>query len=201
MKFLLKTASYLFHPIWMPFAGTLFYFLVSPRFFPQQVIQAKILAIAILTIFIPIVFFFLLKTLKKTTSLFLSEVQERRWPLLFSAFVDLLILKFILDYFDYPELYYFFLGIFISTMVALLMVLLKTKISLHMLGLGGITTFLILLSVHFQLNLVFTISFMIAIIGLTASSRLHYKAHNTVEILLGLLLGILPQIAAGYFWL
>lgn len=201
MKFLLKTASYLFHPIWMPFAGTLLYFLVSPRFFPQQVIQAKILAIAILTIFIPIVFFFLLKTLKKTSSLFLSEVQERRWPLLFSAFVDLLILKFILDYFDYPELYFFFLGIFTSTMAALLMVLLRTKISLHMLGLGGITTFLILLSVHFQLNLVFTISFMIAIIGLTASSRLHYKAHSTTELLLGLLLGILPQIAAGFLWL
>lgn len=201
MKFLLKTASYLFHPIWMPFAGTLLYFLVSPRFFPQQVIQAKILAIAILTIFIPIVFFFLLKTLKKTSSLFLSEVQERRWPLLFSAFVDLLILKFILDYFDYPELYFFFLGIFTSTMTALLMVLLKIKISLHMLGLGGVTTFLILLSVHFQLNLVFTISFLIAIIGLTASSRLHYKAHSTVELLLGLLLGILPQIAAGFFWL
>lgn len=201
MKFLLKTASYLFHPIWMPFAGTLLYFLVSPRFFPQQVIQAKILAIAILTIFIPIVFFFLLKTLKKTSSLFLSEVQERRWPLLFSAFVDLLILKFILDYFDYPELYFFFLGIFTSTMAALLMVLLRTKISLHMLGLGGITTFLILLSVHFQLNLVFTISFMIAIIGLTASSRLHYKAHSMAELLLGLLLGILPQIAAGFLWL
>lgn len=201
MKFLLKTASYLFHPIWMPFAGTLLYFLISPRFFPQQVIQAKILAIAILTIFIPIVFFFLLKTLKKTSSLFLSEVQERRWPLLFSAFVDLLILKFILDYFDYPELYFFFLGIFTSTMAALLMVLLRTKISLHMLGLGGITTFLILLSVHFQLNLVFTISFMIAIIGLTASSRLHYKAHSMAELLLGLLLGILPQIAAGFLWL
>ncbi len=201
MKFLLKTASYLFHPVWMPFAGTLLYFLISPRFFPTQVIQAKILAIAILTIFIPIVFFYLLQTLGKTTSLFLSEVKERLWPLLFSAFVDLLILKFILDYFDYPELYYFFLGIFTSTMVALLMVILKVKVSLHMLGLGGITTFLILLSMHFQLNLVFTISFMIAITGLTASSRLHFKAHSTMELILGLLIGILPQIAGGLLWL
>lgn len=201
MKFLLKSASYLFHPLWMPFAGTLLYFLVSPRFFPVQVIQAKMLAIAIMTIFIPVIFYFLLKTLGQTTSIFLTEVQERRWPLLFSAFVDLLILKFILDYFDYPELYYFFLGIFVSTMTALLMVLLRIKVSLHMLGLGGITTFLILLSIHFNLSLVFTISFMIAITGLTASSRLHHKAHNTFELTIGLLLGILPQIAASFFWL
>lgn len=201
MNFLLKSASYLFHPLWMPFAGTLFYFLISPRFFPDQVVQAKILAIAIMTIFIPVVFYYLLKTLGRTSSLFLSEVQERRWPLLFSAFVDLLILKFILDYFDYPELYYFFLGIFTSTMGALLLVIFKSKISLHMLGLGGITTFLILLSIHFNLNLVFTISFMIAITGLTASSRLHYKAHSTLELVVGLILGILPQVAVGFFWL
>lgn len=201
MKYLLKSASYLFHPIWMPFAGTLLYFLVSPRFFPQQVIQAKMLAIAILTIFIPVVFYFLLKTLGKASSLFLTEVRERRWPLLFSSFVDLLILKFILDYFDYPELYFFFLGIFTSTMAALLMVILKSKVSLHMLGLGGFTSFLILLSIHFNLNLIFTISFMIAITGLTASSRLHFKAHSTFELSMGLLLGVLPQVALGFFWL
>lgn len=201
MRYLLKSASYLFHPIWMPFAGTLFYFLVSPRFFPEQVIQAKILAIAILTIFIPVVFYFLLKTIGKASSLFLSEVQERRWPLLFSSFVDFLILKFILDYFDYPELYFFFLGIFTSTMAALLLVILNSKVSLHMLGLGGITTFLILLSIHFNLNLIFIISFMIAITGLTASSRLHFEAHSSFELILGLLLGILPQVALGFFWL
>lgn len=201
MNFLLKSASYLFHPLWMPFAGTLLYFLVSPRFFPVQVVQAKILAIAIMTVFIPVIFYFLLKTLGKATSPFLSEVQERRWPLLFSAFLDLLIVKFILDNFDYPELYYFFLGIFISTTAALLMVIFRSKVSLHMLGLGGTTTFLILLSIHFNLSLVFTISFMIAITGLTASSRLHYKAHSTLELVLGLLLGILPQVAAGFFWL
>ena len=201
MNFLLKSASYLFHPVWMPFAGTLLYFLISPRFFPFPVVKAKILAIAILSVFIPIVFHLMLKTLGKTTSHFLSDVKERTWPLLLSAFLDLLILKFILDTFDYPELYYFFLGIFLSTTSALLLVLLKIKVSLHMIGLGGVTAFLVLLSFHFNLNLIYTISFLIAMTGLTATSRLHFKAHTMTEMVLGILLGIVPQAAVALVWL
>ena len=104
MNFLLKSASYLFHPLWMPFAGSLLYFMVTPRFFPQGVVQAKLLAVAIMTIFIPIVFFFMLRTLGKVSSHFMREVRERRWPLLFYAALNFVILKFVLDSFDYPEL-------------------------------------------------------------------------------------------------
>ncbi|WP_237708892.1 hypothetical protein [Gillisia marina] len=83
MKFLIKSASYIFHPLWMPFAGSLFYFLVTPRFFPLPLIQAKLLAIAITTLFIPVVFYFLLKNLGKAESVFLKDVNQRRWPLFF----------------------------------------------------------------------------------------------------------------------
>ena len=80
MKFLLKSASYVFHPLWMPFAGSLIYFLLSPRYFPTGVIKAKLLAIAILTLFIPVVFYFLLKNLGKAKNMFLYDVKERKWP-------------------------------------------------------------------------------------------------------------------------
>jgi hypothetical protein len=201
MKFLLKSASYIFHPIWMPFAGTLLYFLVTPRFFPPEVVEAKLLAIAIMTIFIPIVFFLMLRTLGKVTSHFLTEVKERKWPLLFYAFLNIIIMKYVLDIFDYPELYYFFLGVFISTLLGLILVISKLKISLHMMGLAGITGFVILISLHFNLNLIFTISFLIAILGLTASSRLYYKAHSNSELVVGLLIGLLPQVAVALLWL
>ncbi|GAB2764281.1 hypothetical protein [Salinimicrobium soli] len=201
MKFLLKSASYIFHPIWMPFAGAFLYFLVTPRFFPKEVIEAKLLAISIMTIFIPVVFFFMLKTLGKVRSHFLTEVKERKWPLLFYALLNIIIMKYVLDMFDYPELYYFFLGIFISTLLGLMLVISRLKISLHMMGLAGTTIFLILLSLHFSLNLIYTISFFIAIIGLTASSRLYYNAHSTSELLWGLLLGMFPQLAVAILWL
>lgn len=201
MKILLKSASYLFHPIWMPFAGSLIYFLVSPRFFPQEVIKAKLLAIAIMTIFIPIVYFFMLKTLGKITDHYMREIRERKWPLLFYAALDLVILKYVLDNFDYPELYFFFFGIMISTLLGLFLLFLKIKASLHMMGLGGLMLFLVFLSLHFNLNLIYTVSFLIAVTGLTASSRLHYRAHTMTELAIGLLVGLIPQVALGFFWL
>lgn len=201
MKILLKSASYLFHPLWMPFAGTLIYFLVSPRFFPEELVKAKLLAVAIMTVFIPIVYFFMLKTLGKVTNHFMEEVRERKWPLLFYAGIDFVILRYVLNTFDYPELYYFFFGIMISTLLGLFLVFLEIKASLHMVGLGGFTLFLIFLSLHFNLNLIYTVSFLMAIIGLTASSRLYYKAHTMKELAIGLLVGMIPQVALAFFWL
>lgn len=201
MKTLLKSASYLFHPIWMPFAGTLVYFLVTPRFFPAEIVQAKIMAIAIMTIFIPVVYFFMLKTLGKVKHHFMQEVRERKWPLLFYAGLVFIILKYVLNVFDYPELYYFFFGIMISTLLGLILLFIGVKASLHMTGLGGVTIFMVFLSLHFNLNLVYTISFLIAITGLTASSRLQYRAHSMKELALGLLVGLIPQVGVAFFWL
>lgn len=201
MKVLLKSASYVFHPLWMPFAGTLIYFIVSPRFFPEELVKAKLLAVAIMTIFIPVVYFFMLKTLGQISSHLMAEVRERKWPLLFYAALNFIILKYVLNTFDYPELYYFFFGIMISTLMGLLLALFKIKASLHMTGLGGVTLFLIFLSLHFNLNLIYTVSFLVAIIGLTASSRLYYKAHTLQEINIGLLNGMLPQVALALLWL
>lgn len=201
MNLLLKAASYVFHPLWMPFTGTLLYFLVTPRFFPLEVIRSKVMAIAIMTLFIPIVFYFLLKTLGLVNSYFLEKVEQRKWPLLFYAAVILVVNEFVIDAFDYPELYYYFLAIFFSTIVALAFVLLRTKISLHMMGLGGFIMFLIALSIHYNLNLIYTISFFLAILGLTATSRLHFKAHSTTELALGFLIGTLPQLLLYYYWL
>ena len=201
MKVLLKSASYLFHPLWMPFAGTLIYFLVSPRFFPEEVIEAKILAVAIMTIFIPVVYFFMLKTLGKVTDHYMREIRERKWPLLFYAGLDFVVLKYVLNVFDYPELYYFFYAVMVSVLLNLILLFLKLKASLHMTGLGGLLLFLIFLSIHFNLNLIYTISFLVAITGLTASSRLYYKAHTMNELAIGLLVGFIPQVAFAFFWL
>lgn len=201
MKILLKSASYIFHPLWMPFAGTLFYFFITPRFFPSEIIDAKLLAIAIMTIFIPIVYFYMLKTLGKVSDHFMREVKERKWPLLFYAGLNFIILKYVLNNFDYPELYFFFFGIMISTLLGLFLLFLKVKASLHMTGLGGITMFLIFLSLHFNLNLIYTVSFLVAIIGLTASSRLFYNAHTMNELAIGLLVGVIPQVGMAFFWL
>ncbi|MFZ0489044.1 MAG: hypothetical protein WBV11_08485 [Salegentibacter sp.] len=201
MKFLLKSASYVFHPLWMPFAGSLIYFLLSPRYFPTGVIKAKLLAIAILTLFIPVVFYFLLKNLGKAHNMFLYDVKERKWPLFFFILLLLMVLNQILNVYNYPALYYYFAGILVSTFVCYILSLFKFKISLHMVGLAGFTMFIISLSSFYHLNLIYSISFLVLSMGLTASSRLFYKAHDGWELILGLVVGLLPQVLVIKFWL
>ena len=201
MNFLLKSASFIFHPIWMPLGGSLFYFLITPRFFPSGVIQAKLLAIAILTIFIPIVFYFLLRNLGKVDSIFLRDARERKWPLFFFILLILMVLRQILNVYNYPALYYYFTGILASGVIAYLFSVFRIKISLHMMGLAGLTIFLVGLSIHYHLNLLYSILFFVLATGLTGSSRLFYKAHTPPELLLGFLAGFLPQLILWKFWL
>ncbi len=201
MRVFIKSASYIFHPVWMPFIGSLAYFLITPRYFPFPLIKAKLLAIAITTLFIPIVFYFLLKNLGKTTNMFMNDVRERRLPLLFFCFLMGLNLYQILDVYNYPALYYFFVGVLFSALTAFLLSLVKSKVSLHMIGLAGILMFVIALSIFYRVNLIYTISFLIAALGLTATSRLQLGAHNWLELSMGFIIGFIPQLIVLNFWL
>lgn len=201
MKILLKSASYIFHPLWTPFTGSLLYFILTPRFFPEGVIKAKLLAIAIITLFIPIVFYFLLKNLGKAQSVFLKDVKERKWPLFFFLLLIIMVLKQVLNVYNYQALYYYFIGILFSTLLSYLLTWLKVKASLHMVGFTGLTVFLVALSAHYHLNLIWTISFLVLSLGLIASSRLFYKAHNYTELAIGFLIGLIPQLIVVMLWL
>ncbi|MCM8568691.1 hypothetical protein NE848_04835 [Gramella jeungdoensis] len=200
MKLILKLASYLFHPLWMPFAGSLFYFLFIPRYFPEEIIKAKLLAIAIITIFIPIVFYFLLKNLGKVNNIFLEKVEERKWPLFFFLLLSFMVLNQILNIYNYPGLYYYFVGILISSAITYILTWFRIKLSLHMVGMSGLLMFVAGFCIYFHLYFIYTISFLIVATGLTASSRLYYKAHSGWEIVLGVLAGLIPQLLVFNFW-
>ena len=161
MNIFLKAASYIFHPLLMPLLGAILYFSVTPRYTEPTLVRANLLAIAIITLFVPIVVFFLLKNLGVVETIFLKEVKERKFPLMIQCILLLLIIKMIFDPYEEPEIYYFFVGILFSAFSALLMVFFKLKVSLHQIGVAGILMFLIGLSVHFKINLLISISFFL----------------------------------------
>ena len=201
MRKFIKSASYIFHPLWMPILGTILYFIVTPKFFPPNLIKAKLLAIAITTLFIPVVFYFLLQNLGKVNSPFLEKVQERRWPLFFYCLLIGLNLYQILNRFNFPALYYFFVGILFSAITSFILAWMRFKISLHMVGLAGILMFMTALSIYYRINLIYFIAFTIAITGLTATSRLENNAHNWVEVIIGFYIGLIPQLIVLNYWL
>ncbi|MAO07859.1 MAG: hypothetical protein CL596_04015 [Alteromonas sp.] len=164
-------------------------------------IKAKVIAIAILSLFIPIVTYFLLKNLRMVNSIKLEQVWERKIPLMLQSLLILAITKLVFDPYISPELYFFFVGILFSTLSALLMVFFKIKISLHQMGIAGLTLFVIALSVHFQVNMLLWIALFLFANGWVASSRLYTKSHTQLELILGFFFGVIPQLLVLNSWL
>lgn len=201
MKKILPFFSYLFHPIFIPVMAALFYLFFYDSYFVNQEKYFIVLQILIITVFLPILFFFLLRATGKVDSVMVSEVSQRKIPLVIQCFLIILLLRKSIPLERYPELHFFFLGVLLSTLQALGFLFFKIKASLHMVGISALTAFVIGLSLHNQINSIYTIVFLILMNGFVASSRLEMKAHTATELIIGFLLGSISQLLLWYFWL
>ena len=201
MNLFLKSFSYIFHPILMPLAGAIIYFANAPRYIPEEVITAKIFGLVVITVFTPIVLFFFLKSSGTISSPHLEEIKQRKIPLLLQSILLIIVIKLIIDIYHYPELYYFFLGALFSSLSAIFVIFFNIKASLHMVGIASVTMFTVALSIHFGINLTLLIAALMVINGMVASSRLHMNAHTNLELILGFLIGVIPQLTLVNLWL
>ncbi|MBO6880379.1 MULTISPECIES: hypothetical protein [Winogradskyella] len=199
--FILKSISFVFHPLIMPLLGVMFYFHKTPRYIPEPLRNAKIFSIVILTIILPILLFFLLKTINKVETIYLKSTKERLIPLLINCVIIVLILLRVLTSNEIIELYFFFLGILCSTMACLIMAIFKVKASIHMIAASGFFMFAIAIGIHFQININGTIALMMIVLGAIATSRLHLKAHSNQELIIGMFTGLFPQLVFMNYWL
>ncbi len=167
----------------------------------KKLVKAKIISIFILTVILPVLIFFLLKTLGKVNSIYLKTTEERIYPLILNCIVILIVLQRIITQSQIIELYYFFIGILISTMACLMLAIFKFKASIHMISISGLFMFFINLSIHFSINIIGTLALMSIITGAIATSRLHVKAHTYIELILGVFIGVIPQLILVSYWL
>jgi hypothetical protein len=201
MNYLLRAGAYILHPLLMPLLGVIIYYYITPRFVEMPFIQAKILAVLILTVLIPLILFFLLKNLGIIDTIHLKKVKERTIPLMIQIVLLVLIVKIVFDVYDSPEMYYFFIGILFSSITALVLTFFKIKASLHQMGIAGVTMFLIALSIHFKINLLLWIALFFIGNGWVATSRLHTNSHTMPELIVGFFIGVIPQLLMVNFWL
>ena len=201
MNYFLQSASLIFHPLLMPLIGVGLYFKLTPKFIEPEIIIIKTYAIIIITILIPLISFFLLKNSGLVKSINLKEVEERKYPLMIQIILIFIIITRVFTKYHHPELYYFFIAVAVSSLVALILVIVNFKVSLHQMGIAGVTMFLIALSIHFTENYLFEISLFFIINGWVASSRLETKSHSISELIIGLIVGVFPQFIILNYWL
>ncbi len=185
----------------MPFIGALYYFKKTPRHFPDPIVKAKLVALVLLTIILPILIYFLLKSLGKVKSQNLETTKERLFPLALNVLIIVLILKRVITYSEYEELYFFFIGIVLSTIICFALALSKFKASIHMIAICGVLMFFIGLGIHFSKNMIPMLTLLFFITGAIATSRLHLKAHTPIELVIGCCIGVFPQLILFNYWL
>ena len=201
MKKILSFFSYFFHPIFTAVFASLLYFTSCQKHFDYQIIYLYLLQILLLTVFIPLGFFYFLIAMGKIDSIMVTKVSQRKIPLVIHIVLLVVLIKKSITVENIPELYYFLLGCLVSSLMALVLVYFNIKSSLHMLGIAGLTIFYIGLNLHFNLQNYFGIVLILLCNGLVASSRLQMKAHNYKELFLGYLVGIIPQTFLLWYWL
>lgn len=200
MRHFYNIISYIFHPLFIPIGGTILYFLIAP-YSTLEMQSGNILPIFILTVIIPIIFFLILKNLGVISSIFLPTLQERKYLLYISCILFLMILYKVIPNNYVHELFYFFTGLLTATGTALILLFLKFKTSMHLLGMGSILMFMVGLSIHFETNITLAISLFTLFSGLVATSRLYLKAHSMNELLIGFLVGCCSQLIIFKYWL
>ncbi len=201
MRTFLTVISYIFHPLFIPMAGTLAYFIVTPKYSPLELQSGNLLPIFILTVIIPIITYLILKNLGVVNTVFMPTVKERRYPLYVHILLLLLIIYKVIPNNYILELHFYFLGLIAGAMTALMLLFFKLKVSMHLMGMGSLFMFLVCLSIHFEINITLAISLLTLATGLVTTSRLYLKAHSKPEVLIGFLIGLISQLLTIRFWL
>ncbi len=200
MKTFLNLGSYIFHPLWLSTYAMCFYFYHVDFMFTYENMVAKILAVILLTVFIPIFFLILLKPLRIIDSFHLKKVKQRRLPLLFFTTISAVIINYIFDPVHNKVPFYFFSAVFFSGLVCVILSFLNYKVSLHATAISSFACFIVCFSLYYQIDKLWVISLCVFAVGWVLSSRLSIKAHSLHELASGLTLGIVSQLIFLRFW-
>ncbi len=201
MKKILPFFSYLFHPLFIPLFGSFFYLYGHENYFEPATQCVMLIQITLITILVPITFLYFLKIIGKVDSIMVSDLSQRKIPLAIQLALMAILLNKSIPVDKMPELFYFFLGGMASTFLALFFLFVNRKVSIHMIGMGSLTAFVIGMSFHDARNWVLLITGLLLLSGAVGSSRLQMKAHTGKELAIGYAVGLIPQLILWRLWL
>ena len=189
-KFFAKTLSILFHPLLMPSLGVMIIFYSGSyvSFLPSDVKKIILLVVGANTLGLPLIMMPLFIQFKVINSFAMETNKERILPLTFTLIPYILSVYFLIKLPIPFIITSFMLGATIAVALCLI-ISYWWKISIHLVGIGGIIGFLISFSIRLYTNILPLLIICIVAAGLLASARLFLKAHKPSQVFLGFLLG------------
>lgn len=201
LKGLAHFFSIVFHPIFIPLAGTLFIVYSHPYHFANFTgrFRLEILGSVILnTIILPGVTVLLLKPLGFASSVFLRTQKDRIIPYAATMIFYFWVFWAFKNQAEIPPVFTtFLLGNFIA-IIAIFLCNIFLKVSMHTVGLGGLLGLMLTMTGDRFFNVALPLIVCIIITGMVATSRMILQAHSNREIRWGVMIGIFSQLLAIY---
>ncbi len=186
-----KILSLVFFPLLIPTYTLLIIFNINVYFsmIIPQLAKLQILGMIFLITFIfPLFMMILFQRIGIIKSLYMKTKEERTLPYLMTIIFYYLASYLLKQLQISPIFYYFILG---ATFLIIITLIINFfwKISIHMIGIGGMLGTLMGLSFLWMIDIPFLIILLVLCSGVTGFARLKLNAHNPAQIYSGFLLG------------
>ena len=190
MRKVAQITSYVFHPVFLPTAGLLIVFSLNTYISQTMTTSAQLFILAgvfINTVLLPLLFTLFLRWRNLVDSMELHSRKDRLVPFAFSMvlyFINYYLMKGI----PLPELFYsIFLGSSLAVTMGFILTF-YTKISIHMIGMGGLTAGIYAVAQVYDLPLVGFVMLGLVASGLVGSARYILESHDLRQIYFGTIL-------------
>ena len=183
------------HPLFMPLYAVALIFQYNPYInlqVPERLQQIVFGILIIFTLLLPAITAILLTKLGTIKSLYMKTAQERKWPFLFTLLWYYLGFELLTEMNLPLSLFLLMIGA-ISVILVAHFITLRWKISVHMIGIGGVVGAIAGISYRFQYDHFFLILCLVFIAGMIGYSRLKTASHNYRQVYAGFLLGLVVE--------
>lgn len=192
--------SYIFHPLFIPLYVVYFLVYIHPSYaagFDAGIKVQALMIVALNAVFFPLFSVLLLKGLGFIDSFFLHTQKDRIIPYIASGIFFFWTWHVFRQQTQYHPIYAsFFFGVLLTSSAALLANI-YFKISMHAMGVGGVIGLFLVILFSNSMLMTWPLSLAFLVAGIVCTSRLIISDHSVKDVYLGLLLGILCQLAAA----
>lgn len=200
IKTISNILSYLFHPLLIPTFIIALMQYTNPILFQGFGFSgiSPLVPVFLFTFIYPVIAILLLKKLDFIDSIKMPDKQQRIIPLII-AIVLYIWMYLVLQSKNFPPIsLVFMVGVVISLCLSFVINVFH-KLSLHMVGISGALTIIMLLMMVSQEDMSYWFLAAIILTGAIASSRLYLQAHTTKEVYTGFLVGMFGQVLGLFF--
>ena len=198
VRFLANVASYVFHPVLFPLVMAIVLSQLDNQFFgiPGKQLKLWFLSIGITAVFFPVFSILIMKPLGFISSFHMPTARERTIPLMTSMIFYFWITHVFNTISGPPlSLKVLLLGNFWG-IIAVFMINIFTKISMHTTAAGAMIGIMLVLMLNGHVNMAIPLFVSLVIAGIIGTARLILGAHQRGDIWLGYTIGILVQLGA-----